>query len=124
MAETVDTKGVFRRLLGLLRPYRGAIGVALVFLVVSAPCELFPGIAWGFITDDIVLKNPRSPWLRAWFSFGGRVSNPFQLLLSATAWMFVVYLVGELFGTLETWVLNRVAQKFILGFRNCVYRKL
>ena len=48
----------------------------------------------------------------------------FALLVSAVTWLFVVYLIGEVLGTLDTWILNRVAQKFILGFRNRVYHKL
>jgi ABC-type multidrug transport system fused ATPase/permease subunit len=59
-----------------------------------------------------------------WFSFGGHIHNRFSLLLSSVIWLFIVYLVGEVFGTLESWLLNRVAQKFILGFRNEVYQKL
>src|SRR4051812_3466257 len=117
MAET-DQQGEFRRLLALLRPQWGAIGVALFFLLVAAPCELFPALAWGFITDDIVLKHPRAPLMARWFSFGGRLTNPFHMLLSATAWMFVVYLIGETFETLQNWIMNRVAQRFILNFRN------
>ncbi len=124
MADGPDQSRVFRRLLGLLRPYRGKIALAIVFLLIAAPCELFPAIAWGFITDDIVLDKPRAPLLRWWFSFGGTITNRFELLLSAVAWMFVVYLIGETFETLENWVLNRVAQRFILGFRNQVYHKL
>ena len=29
------------------------------------------------------------------FSFNGSVVHPFALLISATSWMFVVYLIGE-----------------------------
>src|SRR4051812_24346010 len=94
MAEA-DQRAVFRRLLRLFRPYRGTIALALVFLLIALPCELFPALAWGFITDDIVLKHPRSPWMSTWFSFNGRLTNPFRLLLSATAWMFGIYLIGE-----------------------------
>src|SRR5207248_4336893 len=32
--------------------------------------------------------------------------------------------IGEFFETLEQWILNRAAQRFILGFRNRVYHKL
>ena len=44
--------------------------------------------------------------------------------VSAVTWLFVVYLVGEVLGTLDTWILSRVAQQFVLDFRNRVYRKL
>lgn len=114
----------FRRLVMMLRPHWPAIGLGIALLVLSAPCEVFAPIAWGFIADDIALKHPHHPWLRAWFSFNGRVTDPYALLLSAVAWMFAVYLVGELLETLESWILNRVAQKFILELRNRVYGKL
>src|SRR4051812_20919925 len=117
---------VFRRLLGMLRPQYGLIGVGVVLLILSTPCELFPAFVWKFVTDDIVMRGdrPTMPWLYAWFSFGGRIQSQWWLVISAALWMFVVYLLGEFFGTLETNLLNRVAQKFILGFRNQVYAKL
>lgn len=115
---------VFMRLLRLLRPYYGWIAVSVVLLVLSSPCELFPAFVWGFVTDDIVLRNHTSPHLLQWFSLGGRVTDRFHLLLWSIIWLFVVYLFGEVLGTLETWLLNRIAQHFILGFRNVVYRKL
>src|SRR4051812_6256792 len=117
---------VFRRLLGMLRPQYGLIGVGVVLLILSTPCELFPAFVWKFVTDDIVMRGdrPTMPWLYAWFSFGGRIQSQWWLVISAALWMFVVYLLGEFFGTLETNLLNRVAQKFILYFRNLVYHKL
>ena len=36
----------------------------------------------------------------------------------------MIYLIGEVLSTLESWILNRVAQKFMLTFRNQVYHKL
>src|SRR5205814_5940289 len=117
-APRSDSWPIFRRLLRMMRPEWPMIGLGLLLLLLSAPCELFPAIAWSYITDDIVLQKNLSPWMTTWFSFGGRFADRFALLLSAVSWMFAVYLLGELFGTLETWVLNRVAQRFILSFRN------
>src|SRR5436190_16868451 len=119
-----NNRRVFRRLLKMLRPFWGWIVLGAGLLLIAAPCELFPALAWGFITDDIVLRIPRTPWLHKWFSFNGRITDRFHLLLSATSWMFVLYLIGEFFETLEQWILNRAAQRFILGFRNRVYHKL
>src|SRR5437762_9547708 len=121
MSETAhpgaSNAAVFRRLLRMLRPHWGMIALGTFFLLIAAPCELFPAIAWKYITDDIALQKNTTPWMSRWFSFNGVITNRFGLLISATAWMFVVYLVGETFETLEGWVLNRVAQRFILGFR-------
>src|SRR5438874_2437287 len=119
-----SNKAVFRRLLHMLRPHRGMIVLGTFFLLIAAPCELFPAVAWKYITDDIVLQKNTAPLLTRWFSFDGLITSRFWLLISATAWMFIVYLIGETFETLEGWVLNRVAQRFILSFRNLVYHKL
>jgi ATP-binding cassette subfamily B protein len=119
-----DNSRVFRRLLWTVRPYWGAIALGAFLVVLAAPCELFPAVVWKFITDDIALNNPTSPWLRAWFGFRGLISGRFGLLISATAWMFVIYLLSETLETIEQWVMNRAAQRFILEFRNRVYHKL
>ena len=100
------------------------IGLALLLLVLSSPCELFPAIVWKFVTDDVVLQIHSSPWIYKWFTLGGAITNRFHLLMSAIIWLFLVYLTGEALGTLDTWILSRVAQKFVLVFRNRVYHKL
>jgi subfamily B ATP-binding cassette protein MsbA len=46
------------------------------------------------------------------------------MLVSSICWLLIIYLFGELLGTLDTYILTRVAQRFMLGFRNRVYRKL
>jgi len=115
---------IFWRLVRLLRPYYGWIAVATLLLIISAPCELFPAFCWGFIADDLVLGKHAWPRLDAWFSLAGHLHGKFPLLISSVTWMFAVYLLGEVTGTLETWLLSRVAQHFILGFRNVVYGKL
>ena len=117
-------KEVFARLLQMLRPYTRQIVTGLLLLVVSSPCELFPAMVWRFVTDDIVLQSHTSPWMLAWFGLGGRITGRFALLFSSVCWLFVIYLIGEVLGTLESWILNRVAQKFMLTFRNQVYHKL
>jgi ATP-binding cassette subfamily B protein len=119
-----DTWPIFGRLLRMLRPWRGKIILALVFLFLSMPGEVFPAIAWMFVVDDIVLKKPDNPWIYAWFSFGGYVQSRYLLLLSAVGWMFVVYAISEVCGIIDTYLLNRVAQQFILQLRNQVYHKL
>jgi ABC-type multidrug transport system fused ATPase/permease subunit len=121
-----DIWPTFLRLLRLLRPHYRMIAVGLFFLLLAAPCELFPGLLWKYVTDDIVLQTNASPWMTRWFSFNGLIdpSHRFAMLASATIWLFIVYAVGETFETLEGWLLNRVALRFMLNFRNRVYRKL
>ncbi len=117
---------VFRRLLILLRPYYGWIGLGLLLLVLSTPCELFPALVWKYVTDDLILagRSRPTPVLPYLFSFGGRVAGKMHLLYAAMFWLFGVYVVGEVLGTLSTNIMNRVAQRFILGLRNRVYYKL
>ena len=119
-----DSRAVFWRLLRMLKPHRRMIALGVGLLVLSAPCELFPAVVWKFVTDDIVLKQNESPWMWRWFSFGGAIESRYVMLFSAVCWLLLVYLIGELLGTLDTWILNRVAQRFMLGFRNRVYDKL
>ena len=115
----------FRRLVGLLQPWWGWIALATLFVVVAAPCELFPAVVWRFVTDVVVLRDTRrSGWMLRWFSLGGRLHAPAAVLLSSVSWLFVVYLLGQALETAESYILNRVAQRFILGFRNDVYAKL
>jgi ABC-type multidrug transport system fused ATPase/permease subunit len=122
-----SNSAVFRRLLRLLRPYRGKILLALFFLVLSTPGELFPAVVWGFVTDKVALQSKTPfflPFVEPMMSLGGHIHGRFPLLISSVIWLFLVYLAAETLGTLDTWILNRVAQHFIFGFRNRVYEKL
>ena len=115
----------FRRLIGLLRPWWAWIALSTVFVVIAAPCELFPAVVWRYVTDVVVLQHwDETPWLTRWFGFGGHLVGRQALLLSSVSWLFVVYLAGQVLETLESYILNRVAERFILGFRNDVYAKL
>lgn len=115
---------VFRRLLGLLRPWRGTILLSVALLLAGGLCEIFPAFVWKYVADDVAMQNPSSPMVSWMASFGGRVNDPYLLVLSAVFWLLGIYIVGEVFGTLETNLLSRVAQKFILRLRNQVYHKL
>ena len=120
------TGQIFRRLWGMLRPYWPMIAIGLVLLLLSTPCELFPALTWKYVTDDLILagKSKPTPVLAALFSLHGHLHNKFALLLSSMVWLFIIYALGEVMGTLSTNLMNRVAQKFILSFRNRVYHKL
>jgi ABC-type multidrug transport system fused ATPase/permease subunit len=121
--KTTDPR-IFRRLLGLLRPWRGAIVLSVILLIAGGICELFPAFVWKYVADDVATNRPSSPMVAFMASFNGRVHNPYLLILSAVTWLLVIYVIGELLGTIETNLLNRVAQKFILKIRNQVYHKL
>ena len=129
---TLDTKKdrdsgrIILRLINQLRPYWLMIGAGLLLLVLSTPCELFPALVWKYVTDDLILAGHYhpTPVLGPLVSLHGTLHSKFALLFSAMTWLFAVYALGEVTGTLSTNLMNRVAQKFILYFRNRVYRKL
>lgn len=108
----------------MLRPWRAAIALSIVLLITGGICELFPAFVWKYVADDVATNRRSSPMVSWMASFGGRIHNPYLLILSAVSWLLVVYALGELLGTIETNLLSRVAQKFILRLRNQVYHKL
>src|SRR5438046_7063200 len=118
-AAKPDTKGVFSRLMRMLRPHYPTIGFGLLLLILSGPCEIFPAQVWKFVVDDIVLKQKHeSSILHNWFSFHDRITARMSLLVSSITWLFVIYLLGEILQTIQQNLMNRVAQKFIFTLRN------
>jgi ABC-type multidrug transport system fused ATPase/permease subunit len=126
MPDPAVNSRIFRRLLWMLRPQWGAVALAVVFLLLSLPAELFPGLTWMYVTDRLILDNPTraTSILHELFSFHGHLTNKFHLLFSAVGWMLLIYLFAETFETLSSYVMNIVAQKFTLVLRNQVYHKL
>ena len=116
----------FGRLLRMLRPHWGTIALAVILLLLSLPAELFPGLSWMYVTDELILvrSTRASSFLGRLFSFNGLITNKIHLLFSTVTWMFAVYLIAESFGTLSAYLMNIVAQKFTLTMRNQVYHKL
>src|SRR5262245_57072498 len=102
------------------------IGLGVVLLVLAMPCELFPGMVWKYVTDDIILagKSRPMPVLSKLIPLGGALQGWQALLASSLIWLLVVYLIGETLGTTSSWLMQRDAQRFILQFRNRVYLKL
>jgi len=116
---------VFRRLFGMLKPQRAAITVAIVLMILSMPCELFPAFIWQYVTDDLILKGFSPPsGLNPLISFGGKITETTHLLFTAIGWLIVIYVLGEITGTLSTVILQRAAQKFVYLIRNKVYGRL
>ena len=132
MSESAETNPpaapsarVFLRLLRMLRPQWGMIAVGLLLLLLSLPCELFPGLVWMYVTDHLILKDPEAaPRLAKLFSLDGQLQSWQALLASSLIWLFSIYAIGETLSTVSNNLMNRVAQRFILGFRNRVYHKL
>ncbi len=101
----------------MLRPYWGIIAIGMLLLFLSVPGELFPALVWKYVTDDLILHghSKPTPVLATLFSLNGRIhiDHRVHLLISALVWLFFIYESGEVFGTLSTNLMNRVAQKFI-----------
>src|SRR5687767_3928464 len=91
---------VFRRLLGMLRPQAGVVAIALVLLLLSMPGELFPGLVWMYVTDQLITQKPTgaTDLLHRLISFDGAFVGWRQLLPSALGWLFGVYLLAEAMG--------------------------
>src|SRR5262245_12109761 len=104
-----DVRGgrVFLRLLGFLRPEWPMIAIGVVLLILAMPCELFPGLVWKYVTDDVLLAGTTRPMpvLSKLVPLGGAVHGKPALLVSALCWLLVVYLVGEFLGTLSNWLM-------------------
>ena len=98
--------------------------IGLILTLVSTPFDLFPALAWKYVTDDLLMRHLPTPVLSAMFSLRGAIHGSYALLLSVLIWMFVVNVFGEAMGTASTNIMNRIAQRFILFFRNRVYHKL
>jgi ABC-type multidrug transport system fused ATPase/permease subunit len=127
MSESVPkSKGIFRRLLYMLRPHWATIGLAVVLLLCSLPGELFPGLTWMYVTDALISGQDSNATrlMGKVVSFNGLISGKFSLLLSAVVWMLCVYVFAETFSTLSTYLMSVVAQRFTRTVRNRVYDKL
>jgi ABC-type multidrug transport system fused ATPase/permease subunit len=131
--QTPKTVDAFKRLVLMLRPWWWVIGVALVLLLASMPCDLFPAFVWQYVTDDLVLTGVSHPtgfhaiverFLQWMMSLDGALGSKLHLLISATLWLTVVYVLGELLGTVSTVLMQRVAQRFIYVLRNRMYHKI
>jgi ABC-type multidrug transport system fused ATPase/permease subunit len=125
-AAANPNKGVFKRLLLMLRPHWGTIAIAVVMMILSTPGDLFPAMTWMYVVDHLISQRPThaTQLLGYFFSFHGVIQNRIPLLISAVCWMFVIYLFAEVLGTLSTFLMSVVAQKFTVTMRNLVYHKL
>jgi ABC-type multidrug transport system fused ATPase/permease subunit len=115
---------IFRRLLALLRPQWPMILLGMLLLLASIPGELIPGLIALYVVDHLI-QDQQTAWpLHVMVSLNGRLEGWPALLISASAWMTVIYIVCTAAGALSTNILERVAQRFILQLRNRIYQKL
>src|SRR5271163_1977720 len=106
--QTPSGPVIFRRLWQMLRPQWGWIAVALILLVASMPGELFPAFIWRYVVDDLIIRHTGGiDPLAVLMSLHGRITDLFQLLLSALVWLFAVYALSLIASTFSTVILQR-----------------
>lgn len=105
------------RLFILLKPYKSMLALAAICLLLGAPAQLFHPLVWRFIVDELIL----SPTPRFIEIVGG---EKLTLLLAALGVMFAVHAVGVALGSLRSWILGTVGQRFVYDLRSKVYRRL
>src|SRR5690348_10265354 len=74
-AAAAATSGIFRRLLRMLRPWRGTIILSVGMLIAGGICELFPAFIWKYVADDVATQRPSSPTISWMASLAGRIHN-------------------------------------------------
>lgn len=97
---------MFRRLLGMLRPYSWHIVCGFICLLLAIPAQLFGPLVWLYIVDDVIGK--RQP----------------EMLLPALGLMLAVHLLGAGLSTARTYVLGIAGQRFVADLRGRLHAKL
>jgi ATP-binding cassette, subfamily B, bacterial len=97
---------MFRRLLGMLRPYSWHITCGFVCLILSTPAQLFGPLVWLYIVDEVI-GNKRP-----------------EMLLPALGLMLAVHLVGAGLSTARTYILGIAGQRFVADLRGRLHAKL
>lgn len=101
------TKGLLKRILSYLKPYKWQFVAVFVSLIIAAVLGLFPSIITGAIVDHIVSDNPTISTL---------------LILVGAA--FLVLAVSQVISVLEQYINSWISQKIIFDMRNEMYDHL
>ena len=101
------TKGLLKRILSYLKPYKWQFVAVFASLIVAAVLGLFPSIITGAIVNHIVSDNPAMSTL---------------LILVGAA--FLVLAVSQIISVLEQYINSWISQKIIFDMRNEMYNHL
>ena len=101
------TKGLLKRILSYLKPYKWQFAAVFASLIIAAVLGLFPSIITGAIVNHIVSDNPAMSTL---------------LILVGTA--FLVLTVSQVISVLEQYINSWISQKIIFDMRNEMYDHL
>lgn len=101
------TKGLLKRILSYLKPYKWQFAAVFASLIIAAVLGLFPSIITGAIVNHIVSDDPAMSTL---------------LILVGAA--FLVLTVSQVISVLEQYINSWISQKIIFDMRNEMYDHL
>ena len=101
------TKGLLKRILSYLLPYKWHFGLVFVTLIISAVLGLFPSIITGQIVDSIIAD-----------------SRNLALLLKLVVLAFIVLSLSQVISVSEQYINSWISQKIIFDMRNEMYDHL
>ena len=101
------TKGLLKRILSYLKPYKWHFLLVFIALVISAVLGLFPSVITGKIVDSIISD-----------------SRSVALLLRLVVLAFVVLTTAQIISVLEQYINSWISQKIIYDMRNEMYDHL
>ncbi len=100
------TKGLLRRILSYLKPYRWQFLLVFVTIVVSSIVGLLPSIITGRIVDDAL------------------VGKDLKLLIQLLIYALIALTASQLIGMLESYINSWISQKIIFDMKNEMYQHL
>jgi len=100
-------RGLVRRVLGYLRPYRNAIALALMCILAGAALALVPALVFRELIDDLGGANPQ-----------------FGHVLILVGAVIAAAIVGGLIGLVEALLSERVSQGIIFDLREELFDRL
>ena len=101
------TKGLLKRILSYLLPYKWHFALVFVTLIISAILGLFPSVITGQIVDSIVTD-----------------SRNLSLLLKLVILAFIVLSLSQIISVTEQYINSWISQKIIFDMRNEMYDHL
>lgn len=107
---------LFRRLLGLARPYRMYFAALALLGLVASPIALMTPVPVKIAVDSVIGSDPLPGFLAVMFP-RSVVGSPTALLAGAVALLMLVALVGQLQSLGYTLLKTYLGEKLVLDFR-------
>jgi len=103
---------------GLIREYRGMLGVALIALAISTLIGLVPLYGTKIVFDNVLRDNPLPTKLPHWIHLP---SNRRALLTYVAIAMVLLAIASEAFGLWSRWQATRMTKRVQVGVRKKVF---